>query len=304
MSYEPRPGGSPERLLLAPFGVEYSLARELTEPGRINEDVTLVDDTAMVYAVFDGAGAHAEPYRAAITMAKNVRVNFYEVPRMVSLDEAVASTRNALLVGHDALTAYSAHTYADLAEWPRATGVVLRLFETPEGRKRGIVAHCGDSRLYRLRRIWSERARAEVVDIKQLTLDHSPGNTWEDQRLFARIASRKGMKQLTSQQLRLFADNYTITEAFGSPGLDPDIRIGRLSVRDGDVFLLTTDGIHDNVPDQEMEEIFATYDRIDKGLEALANRAQDLSRLGKKVYPRSKRDDMSGVAVAVRLAVA
>jgi len=97
---------------------------------------------------------------------------------------------------------------------------------------------------------------------------------------------------------------FTITEALGAPRQSPDIRIGRLSMHDGDVLLLTTDGIHDNVPDQEMEKIFATYDRIDDGLEALANRAQDLSRLGKKVYPRSKRDDISGVAVVVRFAAA
>lgn len=303
MPHESRPGGSHERLLVNSFGVEYSLPKEGAEPGRKNEDVTLADDKAMVYAVFDGAGGHNEPYVASSMAAEVVRANLRGAPRVTTFTEALDSTRMVLLAAHDELTTYSAHTYRKHpGAWPRTTGVVLRIFETPDGKKRGVVAHCGDSRLYRFRRVWSEVARTDVVTIEQLTLDHSPGNTWDNQRLFARISSRKEMKGLTPGQLSQFNNNYTITEALGAPGKAPDIRVGRLGMRDGDVLLLTTDGIHDNVPDYEMCRIFETYEDVGEGLAILARQARALSRLDRKVYPRSKPDDMSGVAVVVRFA--
>jgi len=304
MPHNSYPRGNPERLHVNSFGVEYSLPKEGAEPGRLNEDVTLVDNNKMVYAVFDGAGGHKEPYVAASTVAEAVRANLRGAPRVMTLAEAVNDTRTVLLAAHDKLTAYSVHTYRRYpGDWPRTTGVVLRIFETPDGKKIGFVAHCGDSRLYRLRRVWSEAARTDMVTIEQLTLDHSPRNTWDNQRLFARITSRKEMRALTPDQLSQFNDNYTITEALGAPRQSPGIRIGRLGMREGDVLLLTTDGIHNNVPDYEMCRIFETYEDVGEGLAILARQARALSRLGTKVYPRSKPDDMSGVAVVVRFAL-
>ena len=104
----------------------------------------------------------------------------------------------------------------------------------PEG---ALVAHVGDSRVYRVR---NER-------IDQLSFDHSL--VWELVR----------RNHLTSEQANLSVPKNVITRSLG-PELDIEVDIeGPLPVAEGDVYLLCSDGLSGPVDDHEIGAFAAHF---------------------------------------------
>ncbi|MEM9666022.1 MAG: PP2C family serine/threonine-protein phosphatase [Bacteroidota bacterium] len=97
---------------------------------------------------------------------------------------------------------------------------------------RAFAAHVGDSRCYRLR---GDRLEA-------LTQDHS---------VVGELVAR-GL--LTSEQARLHEERHLITRALGlHETVEVDTWSAPLSVEEGDVFLLSTDGLHDLLHPAEIQ---------------------------------------------------
>lgn len=94
-----------------------------------------------------------------------------------------------------------------------------------------IAAHVGDSRVYQL------RGRSKVFR----TFDHSM------------VFDLVRQKVITEEQARLSAQSNVITRALG---VKPDIEVdvAELPYEAGDRFLLTTDGIHGSLPENELIE--------------------------------------------------
>ena len=93
-------------------------------------------------------------------------------------------------------------------------------------------AHIGDSRLYKL----------EKSGLKQLTQDHS----------YVEDLVRRG--EITEEEAKVHPLKNLLTQAVGAM---PDIKvdIGRFKVKNGDVFLLCTDGLTNMVNDEEIANI-------------------------------------------------
>ena len=97
----------------------------------------------------------------------------------------------------------------------------------------GILAHVGDSRVYRLR---------EDEGIVQFTEDHSLVNEQLKRR------------SITEEEARHSKQRNIVTRALGTrPNVEPELQV--IEVEDGDVFLLCSDGLTDLVADDEIEEI-------------------------------------------------
>lgn len=95
-----------------------------------------------------------------------------------------------------------------------------------------VFAHVGDSRIYRYRK-----------RLKQLTVDHS---------LRQELVNQGKLKQ---EDFRSFPKKNVITRAIGKKlEVEPDI--GALSVQNGDIFLLCSDGLTDHVTHEEMTLLF------------------------------------------------
>lgn len=108
------------------------------------------------------------------------------------------------------------------------TLVLLHLYAS-----HGILAHVGDSRIYRIR---------DDEGIRQVTEDHSLINQ-EIKR-----------KKITAEEAKLHTRKNIVTRALGTrPQVEPDIQV--LEVEEGDVFLLCSDGLSDLVSDDEMANI-------------------------------------------------
>jgi protein phosphatase len=189
-----------------------------------NEDAALESAEHGLFAVADGMGGHA-----AGEVASRMAV------------EALRSAGNGAPAENPAELLVRAFTAANLEIRRRGrsepdkrgmgtTLTVLRFI--PDTADRGIIAHVGDSRAYRL------RGRR----MEQLTRDH----TWVQERVDAGV--------LTPDQARSHPYSSILTRVLGTDDVvDPDIVA--VDTQPGDIFLLCSDGLSGMIPDADLERI-------------------------------------------------
>jgi len=130
------------------------------------------------------------------------------------------------------------------------TTIVAALFDPEDHRV--ALAHVGDSRCYLVR----------DGELRQLTLDHS----WVSEQVQKKI--------LTEEEARNHRWKNVITRALGNK-LDVEIDVQVAEVRNGDVFLLCSDGLSSMVEDDALLEIVENHEDLDEGCERLVQSAND-----------------------------
>lgn len=179
-----------------------------------------------VFMVADGMGAHAVGELASKMACENIPHNY---TKSRNIEPAEALTRAYAEVG--ALIHGKASANRDFQGMGTTCSTLLLL---PAG---ALIAHVGDSRIYRIR----------DDKIEQLTFDHSL--VWELVR----------HKHLTPEQAQKFYPRNVITRSLGpEPTVEVDIE-GPYPVKLGDVFLLCSDGLSGPVLDPEMGTIAAQF---------------------------------------------
>jgi protein phosphatase len=179
-----------------------------------------------IFMVADGMGAHAVGELAS-KMACDLIPHTYMKIRGGSSAEAITKAFREV----SALIYSRASANRDFQGMGTTCSTLLLL---PEG---ALVAHVGDSRVYRVRH----------GRIDQLTFDHSL--VWELVR----------RNHLTTEQANLSVPKNVITRSLG-PEVDIEVDIeGPLAVECGDVFLLCSDGLSGFVDDQEIGAFAANY---------------------------------------------
>jgi PPM family protein phosphatase len=130
------------------------------------------------------------------------------------------------------------------------------------------VANVGDSRAYRLRN----------QQLQQLTVDDS----WVE------ILVRTG--SLTREEARSHPQRNVILSSLGGDDFEADtVQVGVMSLQDGDRFLISSDGIHDVLADDELAELLGLPQPVDVIADRLIDRA----------VQAGGRDDVSVVVLAV-----
>ena len=205
-----------------------------TDPGRVrtlNEDsvvwVTPPEHEAAgargsLALVADGMGGHAAGEVASALAADVVRRLYYDLdgPTPRVLAEAFAAANRAIL------------DYA--AEHPECKGMGTTCTVLAFHGGQAWLAHIGDSRAYLLR-------DATLTQLSQ------------DQTLVAKLVSEGA---LTAEEAVHSPINNVILQALGtSPNFKPIIGAKGLPLREGDVFVLCSDGVCGLVPDDTIAEI-------------------------------------------------
>ena len=126
-------------------------------------------------------------------------------------------------------------------------------------------AHVGDSRLYLFRE----------DELTQITEDDT----------MAGFLLTEG--EITREEARVHPGRNFIFDFIGSGGFEEET--GSFSLRENDLLLLTTDGLHDRVPEETLVSILRSNSELDKKLDALVSTA--LEARGK--------DDLTVVGVEV-----
>lgn len=256
-----------------------------------NQDVILEDSTRGLMAVFDGMGGHAEGRRAA-EIARNVFEDSF------STTEFKPPSQESKEKYGDTATAYAAEEMTRALERANkdildsgtgggTTAAVVVGFEDAEGQAKAVIGHVGDSRVYRL---------TTDGKLEHLTLDDS--KAIEDVANARKITPQEAQQFLaaTSDRKDIPGDLHVITGALGKgEELEPHVNI--VDVNPGDVIFATSDGIHDNLTDDKIQEIIERSADPQQAVDRLNQAAAEMSQLS---LTRSKDDDRSVVMMDIK----
>jgi len=209
-----------------------------TDRGRVrknNEDAFLADPSLGLFAVADGMGGHAAgevASRLALdTLHESISQGHQKNPASFSPDQtAILSFPMHLLV--DGIRRANETIYQLSHEKEEYQGMGTTLVAVYFGNSLTVVAHVGDSRLYHL--------RGEAIE--QVTEDHS----WAWEQFKQGLLPKEA---LSSSPLKNI-----VTRALGiEPTVDVDVK--ELSLSEGDLLILCSDGLSDLLREEEMVEV-------------------------------------------------
>ncbi len=206
-----------------------------------NQDVAF--EGTDLFAVADGMGGHVGGEVAARVAVDSLRAAFERQPSVEGLRRAVAEANRAVW----------RQSQAELGL--RGMGTTLTapaLVQEPGGRQIVALANVGDSRAY----VFS---KGQVI---QVTADHS----------LAEEKVRRG--QLTQAEAAVHPHRHILTRALGVSS-DVDVDLWELHLRDGDRILLCSDGLTNEVGDEQIGQILAAVKGPKAAAKALVQAALD-----------------------------
>ncbi|MBJ7900991.1 MAG: SpoIIE family protein phosphatase [Cyanobacteria bacterium RI_101] len=197
-----------------------------TDPGlvrSVNQDSFYLDPEARFFIVADGMGGHAGGQEASAIAAKLIAAHLEaywdsETPSPQLLQEALIAANKGIL--------------EDQTEHPErrdmgTTAVIISFRGDGVWR-----AHVGDSRLYRLR----------GQTLEQITEDH----TWVSRAL--------KMGDIEPEQARIHPWRHVLFQCLGRQDLNY-IDVEPLEAEPGDIFLMCSDGLTEEVSDDIIQEV-------------------------------------------------
>ncbi len=229
----------------------------LSDTGRVrehNEDAIATDADLGLFVLADGMGGYNAGEVAsgiAVKTVMNLVREAYAIQDLSGTDKATGLSRPAIIL-RDAIARANKiiHHTAKSQEQCEGMGttIVAGLFYD----NRVIMAHVGDSRMYRLR---GDR-------FEQVTMDHSLLQELVDRGFY------------TPEEAQRVTNKNYVTRALGvEPSVD--IEVHEEPVHRGDCLMLCSDGLSDLVEDEDIHLTISTFganlDTVSKQLVQLAN---------------------------------
>ena len=271
-----------------------------------NEDSYLIEYEDGLAAVFDGVGGSAAGEIAAQTARRAVRRRWYQELR--EIQQGASSKKGIVNCDAADYCAVLQHLIETADEEVRTEGareagtddlattvaIAMLCQHSNSNDYTLFYAHVGDSRVYLLH---------ENEPLKRLTTDDGLlGRLVESQMVeeedARRIDQAMRSEELSEVEFSYFRLRGGITQALGGP-VPPTIHMNHIPIIIGDRILLCTDGIHDNLTDEEIEKILRHSPR-DAAARNLVERSQQRSREERHITVRAKPDDMSAIVITRR----
>lgn len=266
-----------------------------------NEDSFLIDPSSGILAVFDGVGGSAAGEIASQTAEQAARQRWKQtwhelnksrhthqiLERCDKIDFCMLLQQ--LLEYADEQVRTEGAEQAGTSDL--ATTVAIATLCRQDHELHMFYAHVGDSRVYLL---------PEEEPLRRLTTDDGLlGRLVENQMMTdedaRRIDQAMHANELSDLELSYFRHRGGITQALGGP-LRPTIHLDQTAISIGDRVLLCTDGIHDNLTDEEIEKILRHTPR-NLAARYLVEHSLLRSRQERHATIRAKPDDMSAVVM-------
>jgi len=204
-----------------------------------NEDYFSLMEDEQLFVVADGMGGHSSG-EVASRMAAETVSEFYqrtkdeEATWPYKMDRSLSYIENRLVCGVK-LANYK--IYESASKEIRYKGMGTTLVTCLVHGDKIYLAHVGDSRAYRFR----------AGELKQVTRDHSLLEDYKDAK-----------PDMTEEEERNFPHKNVITRALGMRDT-VQVDVSTKDVRDGDIYLLCSDGLSGMVSDELMEQIIETH---------------------------------------------
>lgn len=235
-----------------------------------NQDAFFADDKNKTFGVFDGVGGVQHGSEAANWCAECFKREAGET----GLEKAFESCHNLLnkkaksTFGHEIATT--------------ATVLKISLKRTSALIIWGSV---GDSRVYHF-----IEGHLTQVSTDDSLVTQAIEQGWINRQQAGKINEATSLKELSTTEKSLFEGRNIITQVMGIG--ETKLKIGKFGVKRGDLILLTTDGVHDNLVNKEIGQILKQNSK--DPAESLVEAA---SRISKGRLLRAKPDDMTAVVV-------
>lgn len=273
-----------------------SKAKERKDHLAPNEDSLFVNAEQGTFGVFDGVGGQESGAVASRIASEYFRKHFYFSDNL-TLQIVKKQVRRALEAANTAV--FEAAKLKD--NNMSTTAVVGKVWKGPDGQRKLIVGHVGDSRAY----LW------RAGQLRQLTLDHGPltilrardeKKAWRAQRAMSEMenpfaisqeTAPKELKDLVAEIIYAQKNRHQLYESLGFPShqFHPDISVVDLQPKDR--ILMMSDGIVDNLTDQEIADTLRQHPN-ERATNAFIEKASAKSQSNS---PRRKPDDMTVILV-------
>lgn len=306
-----------------------SLACE-DHPSR-NEDAYLVDEELGTIGVFDGLGGHQAGQEASATARDAVREGIAMWDDIGDEDAAdeegmKGSLRNVLAAAGRAVVERGQELYLAAPddvkrEWNgiETTASVAKLYRFADGRAVAFIANVGDSRVY---------VRRADGSLELVTTDHDVLSDPD----FVHMLEDKFQRNISEADIARYRT--LLDDADGEAGMADELgkalfrmrnrmratlgsrgglgtRTASVLLAPGDILFAVSDGVSDNIRHSRIADIAAAARTPDELVERLTHEAYEIAHAGPtkaelnalaregKPLPRSKRDDITGVAAEV-----
>jgi serine/threonine protein phosphatase PrpC len=218
-----------------------------------NEDRILADDTHGLYIVADGMGGHSHGEMAAELAIATIRhyvessSDRFDVTWPFGYNFDLSVDANRLV---NAVQLANRHVWRQAESAPEYSGMGTTVAVVIVSGNKITVGNVGDSRVY----LWRDGA------LRQLTVD----DTW------IKAISGRGAGQIDAftHPLRSF-----LTQAVGSKDV-VDVHISEEDLTVGDLVILTSDGIHGFIKDDEIASSFCSCEPLENLAAILLEKAK------------------------------
>lgn len=273
-----------------------------------NEDRILVEPQSGIAAVFDGVGGSAAGEIASSTASRSAiegwkqqlrhihNQNHHNAPAFLedcsNLD--LCAVLEQLITEADEQVRTSGAQQAGTDDLATTVAMAALCRHVGKNNYTLVYAHVGDSRVYLLR---------GQEPLKRLTSDDGllaklVENQLMDESQAQKIDQAMRAEDLTDAEYNYFRLRGGITQALGGPH-PPTIHVDTTEISAGDRVLLCTDGIHDNLTDEEIEHILRSSPR-NSAARALVDYSVLRSHEERPFTIRAKPDDMSAIVLTCR----
>lgn len=273
-----------------------------TKHPEINEDAFFVSGSDGEFrgaGVFDGVAGEAGGQFAAEAARNEVSSYLIEVmgnyPHGLTSDQAEKIAQEAIRKANDAVLRKQGEEIEGKS-YPNmlTTGCIVvpyREKRTENGREITVygvvVANVGDSRAYRL-----TDGKLKQVSVDDNLIRIKVNNDDEALRIQSMLNNVSDPNSLPKNLTEYFGQRNIITQALGNQRVEPSII--SVELKQGDRVILCTDGIFDNLTDEEMEKILDLNPNSADAVSNLINAAQERAN---SQHQRAKPDDMTAVVI-------
>ena len=255
----------------------------------------LSDKERNIFGVFDGVGGGDEASVASNLAKEYVKKHALELEGF-SLEESQNKMKELLeSTNKEILKKSGGHRMG-------TTASIVKVIDGEKGEKKAIIGNIGDSRVYAL--------YADGV-LEQITMDDDfiqsliNGNSIDEKEGRAMQSKFKNVvdeKDLTDDEYALFRRRHIISQSLGTENVEPRTYIVDMN-KDKVVkmFIVTSDGIHDNLTEKEIESTSNGGGNIAEKLVSAAKKRSNEKdpKNPLKKHLRAKYDDMSAVIIEI-----
>ncbi len=253
------------------------------EKGKPHQDRLLFDMDSRSFGVLDGVGGSDEADKAVQNAKDYLAEAVKYIPDGATLEEV-----------SDFLMRISIGCNEMVLETTQGKGLTTlslsHIYEGNDGKKQLIHVNIGDTRLYRLR-----DGKLEVLTLDDPRPFVDPNEQWARQRKLAALDTADDFRALSRPEKNAFHTRNEVGQALGIQYIEPSLTVH--AVEEDDRYLITSDGIHDNLTDSAIESLLASGENASQAVSKLIEAAQARSRLSSDV--RAKKDDMTAEVIDI-----